>query len=624
MSVERSGVDVDTNSTANRFTSPFDVPTPLGAEGWQEMYPYYALFGEERRSFDEGKFWFFNSMHTPEPMFPFDLIAVEAAYISSGQFGARVFNVPTFLGLDWRVLNGYVYMSVNLLSDQDEVMRRLEIFKQRAGHYYQNWDDLAEKWQSKVDETIQALTGLAVPDLPRIEDERVVFEAHGVGSGYRLLTSYEECIGTYYKIWQFHFEMLLLGYAAYMTFFQFCGQAFPDITDSTVSMMVSGFDVTMFRPDDELKELARIAIRLGVDEIFSANGEAVETMRKLAEFDQGKLWLEEFEQRKDPWFHTSTGDGFYHHHRSWADDLTFPFSAIRGYIERLRDGEDISRPVDRLVEERERISFEYANLLDSDEDRQAFAEMLGLARKVFPHVESHKFYVEHWASTLFFNKIRDFGALLHRHDFLRDPEDVFLLHFHEVRQALSDLVLTWAGGSVSRGPGYWPPIVERRRGILATLADWRPPPVVGPVPEEIADPMLEMLWGVTTATLRQWTRQRPGNGDDERRLHGYAASPGTAEGRARVVLAMNDIGSVRQGEILVCRITAPSWGPVFPRIRAAVTDIGGMMSHAAIVAREYGLPMVVGTGRGTEVISTGQLIRVDGSTGLVTILPEAP
>lgn len=613
---------MDDNTTANQFTNPFDVPTPQGAEGWQEMYPYYALFGEERRSFDEGKFWFFNSMHMPEPMSPFDLIAVEAPFISSGQFGARVFNVPTFLGLDWRILNGYVYMSVNLLSDQDEVMRRLELFKQRAGYYYQHWDDLVEKWQSKVDETIQTLADMVVPDLPQTEDEKVVFESHGVGSGYRLLTCYEECINNYYKIWQLHFEMLLLGYAAYMTFFQFCKQAFPDITDSTVSAMVSGFDVTMFRPDDELKELARIAVRLGVDQIFSEDDDAGEILQKLAKIEEGKLWLEEFEQRKDPWFHTSTGDGFYHHHRSWADDLAFPFSAIRGYIEKLRAGEDISRPVDRLVAERERIAVEYAKLLDSDGDRQAFTEMLGLSRKVFPHVESHKFYVEHWASTLFFNKIRDFGGLLYRHEFLADPEDIFLLHFHEVRQALSDLVLTWAGGSVSRGPRYWPPIVERRRRIMNALADWRPPPVVGPIPEKIADPILEMLWGVTTATLRQWTRQPPGSADDERELHGYAASPGTAEGLARVVRAMNDIGSVRQDEILVCRITAPSWGPIFPKIRAAVTDIGGMMSHAAIVAREYGLPMVVGTGRGTEVITTGQRIRVDGSTGLVTILSE--
>jgi pyruvate,water dikinase len=81
-----------------------------------------------------------------------------------------------------------------------------------------------------------------------------------------------------------------------------------------------------------------------------------------------------------------------------------------------------------------------------------------------------------------------------------------------------------------------------------------------------------------------------------------------------------ELDEVQAGEILVCPITAPSWAPVFARISAAVSDIGGIMSHAAIVSREYGLPAVVGTGFGTKRIQTGQLVRVDGDTGAVTIL----
>ncbi len=92
------------------------------------------------------------------------------------------------------------------------------------------------------------------------------------------------------------------------------------------------------------------------------------------------------------------------------------------------------------------------------------------------------------------------------------------------------------------------------------------------------------------------------------------------EGIARVLKSVNEIGQVRDGEILVCAVTAPSWGPVFGKIRAAVSDIGGTMSHAAIVAREYGMPAVVGTGQATKRIKTGQRLRVDGDRGIVTIL----
>jgi pyruvate,water dikinase len=99
-----------------------------------------------------------------------------------------------------------------------------------------------------------------------------------------------------------------------------------------------------------------------------------------------------------------------------------------------------------------------------------------------------------------------------------------------------------------------------------------------------------------------------------------AASPGTVEGLARVVLDADQLETIQPGEILVSRITAPSWGPVFSQIAAVVTDIGGMMSHAAIVCREYGLPAVTGTGSATTTIRTGQRVRVDGSSGTVTIL----
>ena len=77
---------------------------------------------------------------------------------------------------------------------------------------------------------------------------------------------------------------------------------------------------------------------------------------------------------------------------------------------------------------------------------------------------------------------------------------------------------------------------------------------------------------------------------------------------------------MQAGEILVCPITNPSWGPIFSKIGAVVTDIGGMMSHAAIVCREYGVPAVIGTGFGTKKITTGQKLRVDGSAGTVTIV----
>ena len=93
-----------------------------------------------------------------------------------------------------------------------------------------------------------------------------------------------------------------------------------------------------------------------------------------------------------------------------------------------------------------------------------------------------------------------------------------------------------------------------------------------------------------------------------------------APGPARVVLTPDRLGELEDGEILVAPFCSPSWAPVFGRIAAAVLDAGGIMSHAAIVAREYGLPAVVGTGSATTRIKTGDRVRVDANAGVVTIL----
>jgi pyruvate,water dikinase len=100
-------------------------------------------------------------------------------------------------------------------------------------------------------------------------------------------------------------------------------------------------------------------------------------------------------------------------------------------------------------------------------------------------------------------------------------------------------------------------------------------------------------------------------------LTGTPASGGAAEGPVRVVSGPDGFASLRAGEVLVCPNTNPSWTPLFARAAAVVVDTGGLGSHAAIVAREYGVPAVMGTGRGTAVLVDGQRVRVDGSRGRV-------
>jgi pyruvate,water dikinase len=183
--------------------------------------------------------------------------------------------------------------------------------------------------------------------------------------------------------------------------------------------------------------------------------------------------------------------------------------------------------------------------------------------------------------------------------------------------ALFDRYHAWSVGVQPRGGKLWRPEIARRKGILQVLRGWNAPPALGQPPAVVTEPFTVMLWGITSDSVANWLRssRRPGKGV----LSGFAASPGSAEGPARVILSSDQIGEVQPGEILVAPLTAPSWAPIFSKIVATITDVGGMMSHAAIVCREYRLPAVTGTAFATSQIRTGQRIRVDGDNGTVTL-----
>ncbi len=598
----------------NPFPSPTDIESVPGAENWADMYPYYTKVQPE----DDERFWFYNSMHFSEPMSAFDMITAESAYHAMGAYVNRVFAFPTGKGIDYRCINGRIYITANTATDPEEIQQRLAIFQERAGHYYENWDEIYVQWEKRMGQLIKEMDAIKVPELPEFEDEAVVKEAKGIAQNHYLRESYNEVLEKYSIMWQHHFEMLMLGYGAYVVFFQFCKQAFPEITDQTVARMVAGIDVLMFRPDDELKKLATLAVELGIEDVFTSDGNPDVILPAVeAKGDAGKQWLDALEESRDPWFNISIGDGFYHFERSWNDDLAVPLSALPHYIELVKKGVSLKRPTEELRSERERIITEYRDLLNTDEEKGAFDQMLAVSHLVFPYVEDHKFYCEHWLTTCFFNKIREFGDLLEMHGIIEKSDDIFQMHHTEVNLTLGNLMNSWAAGSRPVNQGYWPPIIAERRRMLEVLKEWQAPPAIGPMPDNIEDPALQMLWGITTETLHAWAAPSVEN---ENEIRGYAASAGCVEGVARVLRGITDFGEINEGEILVCPITHPSWSPLFSKIAAAVSDIGGTMSHMAIVAREYGMPAVVGTGEATKRIKDGQRIRVDGDSGVVTIL----
>ncbi len=597
-----------------QFPSPYDVKTPPGGEGWRELYPYFLVFREDRKEIENQKFWFCDSMHWPRVFKPFEVMLVEFAIKFLGQYNSRQWLIPPSNGFDYHFLYCYLYMSP-IGVPPEQIGERVPHFLERAGFYFQNWQSLIENWDKKVRAVIAELEAIHFEPLPDVVDKQWVFDGKGLDNTWDMITGYERAVQLAYKAWQYHFEFLNLGYAAYLDFFMFCKQVFPDIPDQGIAKMVQGIDVDLFRPDDELKKLAKLAVQLGVADALK-QGSAEEALANVAQQPNGQQWLDAWEAAKQPWFNYSSGNGFYSDDKAWLDHLDIPFGFMRNYIARVEQGHEIERPTAAVAAERERITKEYEALLPDDEARQNFQGKLGLARVVFPYVENHNFYIEHWALSVFWRKMRDLSRVLMQAGFWENEDDMFYLRREELIPTLFDYGNAWAVGIDPIGPVHWPPEIARRKKIIQALQTQRPQPALNAPPEVITEPFTIMLWGITTDGVAKWL----GGTGDGAGITGMAASPGTVEGIARIINNADQLDEIQEGEIMVAPVTAPSWAPVFGKIKAAVTDIGGMMSHAAIVCREYGLPAVTGTGNASQTIKNGQRIRVDGTKGQVEIL----
>jgi pyruvate,water dikinase len=597
------------------FDSPYDLEAPAGAEGWKELYPYNLVFQENLKDKENGKFWFCDSQHWPNVFKPFETVGVEFAVRCLGAFNTRHYIIPPANGIEFRIHNGFCYMSPVAVAPE-LIGDRVPHFMERAGHYFANWDSLLENWKKKVLGTIAEMDAISFEPLPDMVDLEVVTSGAGIDPSAKMMADYDRLIQLAYQNWEYHFEFLNLGYVAYLDFFGFCKESFPGIPDLAIARMVQGVDSVLFRPDDELKGLAELAVKLGLTEIFAAHDGAEQTLAAVAASDGGAEWIAAWEKAQEPWFNYTSGNGFYGSDIYWRDDLDLPMGYVQDYVARAARGDVLRRPTGELIAERDRIAGEYAEFL-SGEALDTFHGKLGLARTVYPYVEDHNFYIEHWTMGVFWRKVRQLSRLFHSYGFWEKPDDMLYLTRDEVRPVIFDLATGWGVGADPIGPTYWPAEIDRRRAIVAALATARPEPAFNTPPETINEPFTIMLWGITTEQVQQWLA-----GDDPENpgLKGMAASPGVVEGIARVITGPEQLSELQQGEILVAPVTAPSWGPVFGKITATVTDIGGMMSHAAIVCREYGLPAVTGTGSASTKIKTGMRLRVDGSQGIVTIL----
>jgi pyruvate,water dikinase len=611
-----------------RFPDPHEFQVPPELEGWEEMYPEHHLFSADRADWEKGQFWYQDKIHAPEPMPPLDLIFQEAWQISLSQYTTRVFCIPPAQGIAQRMVGCYMYICAIAPPPDEIIGEKAQRFEKRVFYVFEHYDELWDKWLAKFKALGQEMESVKVPqELPQfVPEEEVLPAPTGCYVSYDLVESFDKLVNCMFKGWQYHFEMLNLTYLAYLMFADVTRKLFPGISESAIGKMVAGAYVSMFRPEEELCQLSRLATTLrGVADILKSDDPVDKKLKALEKTPDGKQWLEAYEKATDPWFYVSCGSGWLHHEGSWITHPEIPYGYIKGYIERLENGETIERSLDEIDKQRDQVVKEYVSLIKTDEDKQSFDGAYNTIRTIYRYAEDHLFWVEHWFHTIWFRKIRELGSLLVKAGMINQVDDIFMFHRYEIPQLLTEVATGWAlGVDIPMRGSHYKAKAEKRRKILDAAGKWNPTPALGVPPEEVAEPFTIMLWGITTDRVKEWLKgvAAPAEGDVSE-IKGFASSAGTAEGPARVLKMLKDIVDLQPGEVLVCPSTNPSWAPVFTKIKAAVTDIGGLTSHAAIVCREYGVPSVTGTGLATAVIKTGDIVKVDGDTGVVNIVKRA-
>ncbi len=278
---------------------------------------------------------------------------------------------------------------------------------------------------------------------------------------------------------------------------------------------------------------------------------------------------------------------------SWNEDPG-PLLAELGRRLRAGDAPPVRPATDRVELAERRAAVVRTVLADRPDDLAAFESLVASAGAIGHLTEGHNYWIDRMCSDRLRRLSRRVGRRLVTDGVIDDPEDIVFLWRAEV----SDLL---------RAPHDCRALVADRAEAHAANERLRPPAKLGTVTPPDPNAKVDPFEGGRFAV------QADGS------LRGTGASAGVARGIARLVDGPDDFERVAPGDIVVAIASNPGWLPLFAIAGGFVTDTGGVLSHAAVVAREFGVPAVVGTREGTKRITDGSMIEIDGTTGLVRL-----
>jgi len=548
---------------------------------------------DPERDLAQSPAWFLDATHSVPPWTPmFGWFWIN--FCRHGmQYGAEKLSLPTVHGWDWRFMNGGGYLTLLLVQSEEEKQRREVEFRKAILPFVQDYDGI---WNGFVKEILGRYESLKSTDPEK-------------ASNIDLLQNFEETINTCRRMWEIHMYMMYGTYTAYILFENMCRElAGIDDTSPVFHKIVSGFDNKVFQVDRRLWEFSKRAEDDGLTDLF-VQSEAPDIKSKLEESEKGRAFLKDFMifMNEDGWRMQRMSEM---NLPTWVEDPTPPLGMVKQFI--LKGG-SFNLDEERKKLSNERLEAEKQVLAKVPaEQRGWFEPLMRLAQKSGVFSEEHDHYLDLYTHAMMRRSALALGRRFVKAGGLDHHEDIFFLIPDEVRKA-----------GINPAQFDLRPIVERRK------ADWKQwqqtpnPPAVLREGFDLDQAMAVLVKSNDPIALKvvvgAMPQVRPELKAD---LYGTCGSPGIAEGPARVIMTEDELHLVQEGDILVAASTSPSWTPVFSMIKGVVVDRGASLSHAAIVGREYGIPVVMNVFEGTNKIRSGQRIKVDANLGTVYVLDK--
>ena len=558
-------------------------------------------FPIEWREGERDLFWIYDDLHIPNPVSPmfFDI----GGWWLTCDHMFRRFGTP--FACDWiaKEINGYVYTAAvpcesDLHSEATEYQSRYVprvprdpehaaqigtylgwVLPEYAGNFLAWW---RERLRPEIERNFAYLDGIDYD-----------------GATMRELAVYlEDAIDVHDRHWKIHWMLNFAQFASTQDLNAVIAEVRGEEDPGLMGRLQSSLED---RNWDSIEDLWKIKEEIKGDAELAAafEGQTAEDVgRALEDSERGRRLIEERIVRHQKAFGYKSIWSHEFAFKTWREDPAPILEAVRGYLATDYDYPSNIASVRDDLEAAKREVMEGVEGDAAERLRTALELSLGM-NSLTP---DHHFYVDQGTNARLRVVLIAIGDKLVEAGVLDDPEDVMYLRYNELRRLMADQAAFDA-----------PELVSDRRDAREAAAERRPPSWVGTATKTTLEFPYNALWGFP----EKFYAGEPATTGEVR---GLAASPGVVEGSARFVASLDEFDQVLDGEILVCRMTNPAWVVLFTKITGLVTEAGGAVSHPAVVAREFGIPAVVGTTNAGERIKTGDRIRVNGTMGVVEIL----